>query len=286
MYKLNQLLDTLEVEQLDKYLFRGNSLPLALPRVYGGQVLAQSINAAARTIESDRQPHSMHAYFLRPGDAKHPIIFDVDPIRDGGSFNTRRVVAKQNGAAIFNCSISFQKAEDGLEHQMDLPTGTPMPEDLESDQLRNERIYAQTSDKSAPFIFPMSMVDIRSTQPQHPIDPAPAEPEHGFWFRFNGRLSDDVNVHRTLLTYMSDYKLMTTGLRPHRVAGLMEKIQGASLDHSMWFHQPVRVDEWTYYHLDSPKSGGSRAFNRGSFYSHDGRLLASTAQEGLIRVRS
>lgn len=286
MYKLNQLLDTLEVEQLDKYLFRGNSLPLALPRVYGGQVLAQSINAAARTIESDRQPHSMHAYFLRPGDAKHPIIFDVDPIRDGGSFNTRRVVAKQNGSAIFNCSISFQKIEEGLEHQMDLPEGTPMPEELESDQIRNERIYAQTSDKGAPFIFPMSMVDIRSTQPQHPIDPVPAEPEHGFWFRFNGRLSDDVNVHRTLLTYISDYKLMTTGLRPHRVAGLMEKIQGASLDHSMWFHQNVRVDEWVYYHLDSPKSGGSRAFNRGSFYSYDGRLLASTAQEGLIRVRS
>lgn len=285
MYKLNQLLDTLEVEQLDKYLFRGNSLPLALPRVYGGQVLAQAINAAARTIDSERQPHSMHAYFLRPGDAKRPIIFDVDPIRDGGSFNTRRVVAKQNGAAIFNCSISFQKVEKGLEHQMDLPEGTPMPEDLESDQARNERIYAEHSDKSAPFIFPLSMVDIRSTQPQHPINPEPAEPEHGFWFRFNGKLPDNINVHRTLLTYISDYKLMTTGLRPHRVRGLMEKIQGASLDHSMWFHHHARVDEWLYYHLDSPKSGGSRAFNRGSFYSHDGRLVASTAQEGLIRVR-
>ncbi|WP_299980350.1 acyl-CoA thioesterase II [uncultured Pseudoteredinibacter sp.] len=285
MYKLNQLLDTLEVEQLDKYLFRGTSLPLALPRVYGGQVLAQAINAAARTIESDRQPHSMHAYFLRPGDAKRPIIFDVDPIRDGGSFNTRRVVAKQNGAAIFNCSISFQKVEKGLEHQMDLPAGTPMPDELESDQLRTERIYAGHADKSAPFIFPLSMVDIRSTQPQHPIDPEPAEPEHGFWFRFNGKLADNDNIHRTLLTYISDYKLMTTGLRPHRVPGLMEKIQGASLDHSMWFHNAVRVDEWIYYHLDSPKSGGSRAFNRGSFYSHDGLLLASTAQEGLIRVR-
>jgi len=285
MYKLNQLLDTLDVEQLDRFLFRGTSLPLALPRVYGGQVLAQSVNAAARTVEADRLPHSMHAYFLRPGDAKYPIIFDVDPIRDGGSFNTRRVVAKQNGSAIFNCSISFQKLEKGLEHQIDMPVDTPDPESIESDQKRMERIFSEHKDKKQPFQFPLSMVDVRSVAPQDPIDPMPADPTHGFWFKFKGKLGDDLSIHRMLLTYISDYKLMTTGLRPHRIQGLMEKIQGASLDHSMWFHHEFRVDEWVYYHLDSPKTAGSRAFNRGSFYNRAGVLVASSAQEGLIRVR-
>ncbi|MCV6614979.1 MAG: acyl-CoA thioesterase II [Cellvibrionaceae bacterium] len=285
MYRLNQLQATLEVEQLDRFLFRGNSLPLALPRVYGGQVLAQAINAAARTVDIERQPHSMHGYFLRPGDVKAPIIYDVEAIRDGGSFNTRRVVAKQNGVAIFNCSISFQKQEQGLEHQIDLPADIPRPEDIDSDELRNKEIFKQHPDKQPPFIFPLSMVDIRSTHPQHPINPEPAEPEHGFWFKFNGKLDDRLCTHRTLLTYISDYKLMTTGLRPHRKPGLMEKIQGASLDHCLWFHRPFRVDEWIYYRLDSPWSGGSRAFNRGSFYNYDGQLIVSAAQEGLVRVR-
>ena len=285
-----ELIDMLHVEQLDTYLFRGNSLTFGLPRVFGGQVLAQSLNAAYRTVDPARRPHSLHAYFLRPGNNQQPIIFEVDPIRNGRSFSTRRVVAKQNEKAIFNCSISFQIVEDGLSHQIDLPIDVPDPETLKSDLEWAKELGQSGSGlteekyRAMMLLFNKDVVDMRSTHRMVDITPSVDEPEHGFWFKFGGDIGDDPVIHRTLLAFISDKALMSTGLRPHPVTFLTHKIIGASLDHAMWFHGDIRVDQWLYYYMDSPRSARSRDYNRGSFYTRSGSLIASTVQEGLIRV--
>ena len=289
-FTITDLMKCLHVEQLDTCLFRGDSLTFGLPRVFGGQVAAQALNAAYRTVDPDRKPHSLHSYFLRPGDNQRPIIFDVDPIRDGRSFSTRRVVAKQDGKAIFNCAISFQITEDGLSHQMDLPINVPMPEDLEPDvewaKSLGQSGSGLTEEKyrAMMLLFNTDVVDMRSTHRMTSIEPTIDEPHHGFWFKFNGDIGDDSVAHRTLLTFISDKALMSTGLRPHPVSFISHKIIGASLDHSMWFHEDIRVDQWIYYYMDSPRSARARDYNRGSFYTREGKLIASTAQEGLIRV--
>jgi len=290
MNTLKNLLNTLHVEKLDTYLFRANSMHIGTFRVFGGQVLAQALNAAVRSVDEERRPHSLHGYFLRPGNLERPIIYEVDPIRDGRSFSTRRVVAKQNGEAIFNCSISFHKVEDGLDHQMDLPDGIPMPEDLIYDEdyaeklLEGNKQFTLEQFKSA-FLLPgRDIVDIRSLLSLDAVKPTKREPIHGFWFKFNEDIGDSPIVHRTLLAYISDKALMSTGLRPHAVNFMTHKIIGASLDHAMWFHGDIKVDQWVYYHMDSPKSANARDFNRGSFYTREGKLIASSAQEGLIRV--
>ncbi|NIB44660.1 acyl-CoA thioesterase II [Pseudomaricurvus alkylphenolicus] len=285
MFDLDELMASLRVEQLDDLLFRGNSLPLKLPQVYGGQVMAQSLYAAACTVEADRLPHSLHGFFLRRGDVTRPIIFDVDPIRDGGSFTTRRVVAKQNGKAIFNCAVSFQKLEEGLEHQFDMPEGIPLPEELERDVDRFERYLNEHPERPIPFQIPVDVIDIRAVNPRNPHDPQAGEMEQGFWFKMVPRLDDQLIDHLTLLTYISDLGFMGTALRAHPVNFMVKGFQGASLDHAMWFHTQCRVDEWLYYHMDSPRSAHARGFNRGSIYSRDGVLVASTAQEGLMRLR-
>lgn len=290
MFNLKDLIDCLHVEELDTFLYRGTSLDLSLPRVFGGQVLAQSLNAAYRTVDSARRPHSLHAYFLHPGDKSRPIIYEVDPIRDGRSFSTRRVVAKQNGKAIFNCSISFQIIEDGLSHQIDLPIDIPAPETIDSDVEWAKRLGQHESGmteekfRTMMLVFNTDVVDIRSTHRMRLLDPTPEKPEHGFWFKFNGDIGDDPIIHRTLLAFISDKALMGTGLRPHPVTFLSHKIIGASLDHAMWFHGDIRVDQWVYYYMDSPRSMRSRNYNRGSFYTKEGALIASTSQEGLIRI--
>lgn len=290
MFTWPELRDTLYVEQLDKHLFRGSSLSLGLHRVYGGQVLAQVLNAAMRTVEPEKVPHSLHGYFLRPGDFNRPIIYEVDPIRNGRSFSTRRVVGRQNGEAIFNCSISFHKIEGGPAHQIDMPEGLPGPDDLISDsdyvaQIMSER--PETNEdalRSNYLIFPKDVVDLRSTSMGDILKPEADPPEHGFWFKFTKDVGDDPLTHLTLLAYISDKALMGTGLRPHGVSFFANKLMGASLDHAMWFHSDVRVDEWIFYHLDSPFSGRARTFNRGSFYTQSGELISSTVQEGLFRV--
>ncbi len=290
MFTLKDLTDCLHVEQLDRYLFRGHSLDLGLPRVFGGQVLAQALNAAYRTVETERRPHSLHAYFLRPGDNDLPIIFEVDPIRDGRSFTTRRVVAKQNGKAIFNCSISFQIIEPGLSHQIDLPIDVALPETLEPDVEWAKKLgqsgsgLTEAKYRAMMLLFNTDVVDMRSTHRMTTLEPTIDEPSHGFWFKFNGDIGDDPIIHRTLLAFISDKALMSTGLRPHPVSFISHKIIGASLDHAMWFHEDIRVDQWLYYYMDSPRSARARDFNRGSFYTREGGLIASSAQEGLIRV--
>jgi len=291
MFTWPELRDTLHVQQIDKYLFQGASLSLGLSRVFGGQVLAQCLNAAYRSVEAEKVPHSLHGYFLRPGDFNRPIIYEVDPIRNGRSFATRRVVARQNGEAIFNSSISFHKVEDGPSHQKDLPEGIPEPETLLNDSEHiAEMAKGMTGDqerrlRSSYLIFPKDVIDLRSPYLGDLIEPKSYDPEHGFWFKFTDDVTEDPIMHLTCLAYISDKALMSTGIRPHGDGFFSGKMMGASLDHAMWFHSDVRVNDWIYYYLDSPKSGRSRTFNRGNFYTRSGELIASTAQEGLFRQR-
>ena len=263
---------------------------MGLTRVFGGQVVGQALNAAVRTVGPERRPHSLHSYFLRPGDLSKQIIYEVDPIRDGRSFATRRVVAKQNGEAIFNASISFQTSEDGVSHQMDLPLDVPMPEDLRPDLEQAEHLAATikgvTVDALRAFtlMFDPEVVDLRTPNLLHLVKPDHYPPHYGFWFKFNKDIGDDPIAHRTALAFISDKGLMTTGLQPHKIDFTTHRLIGASLDHAMWFHGNICVDQWVYYHLDSPRSAHNRSFNRGSFYTREGELIASTAQEGLIRI--
>ena len=285
MFTMQELHDCLHVEQLDNLLFRGTSLPLPLPKLYGGQILAQALNAAARTVNSERYCHSLHGYFLRPGDDKRPIIFDVDPIRDGGSFTTRRVVAKQNGKAIFNCALSFQRAEEGLEHQYQSPDDdVPQPESLEVDEDLFDRMEKKHPGMRRPLAMPREVVDVRRITADTPVYPEVKEAAQGFWFKYQNTGDDSQFWHQTLLTYISDLTLMGTGFRPHSLGSKARNMLVASLDHALWFHTEVRVDDWVLYQMDSPRAAHSRGFNRGSFYNRKGELIASSAQEGLMRM--
>jgi acyl-CoA thioesterase II len=279
-FDLQKLLNILEVERIDKYLFIGQS-PKRPERIFGGQVLAQSLNAAARTVEEDRVAHSMHGYFLRPGDPSKQIVYEIDPIRDGRSFTTRRVVAKQDGRAIFNTSVSFQTLEDGLSHQSEM-IDAPAPESLESD-LEFYSKLAQEHPET--FSVPrMTAIDRRPVDRRHPLHPEPQQPEQRIWFKAEGKLGHDPLRHQTLLAYISDFSLLGSALLPHPYSVYDPRLQLASLDHAIWFHRPVQLDDYLLYHSDSPNSGGGRGFSRGSFYTRSGELVASTAQESLQRL--
>ena len=289
MFTRDEFLNKMHIEALDTLLFRGEALQMGLPRVFGGQVLGQALNAAVRTVEPERKPHSLHGYFLRPGDLSRPIIYEVDPIRNGRSFSTRRVVGKQRGEAIFNASISFQVVEKGYSHSFDFPENVQHYSELPNDWERAPEIaklMGVSTDQFRSYYlkFDPDIMDLRTPGLETVVMPGEYEPRFGFWFRFNDAIGDDPITHRTLLAFISDKALMGTALRPHGVNFRTHKIIGASLDHAMWFHEEIRVNQWIYYHLDSPRSARSRGFNRGSFYSEDGRLICSTAQEGLIRV--
>lgn len=278
---LKKLLTFLEVERIDKYLFIGKS-PKRPSRVFGGQVLAQALNSAIRTVDEGRVAHSMHAYFLRPGNPAKQIVYEVDPIRDGRSFTTRRVVAKQDGVPIFNTSVSFQVEEEGLSHRIDMPD-VPEPETLDSDHefwLEMARKHPERFD--APRIH---AIERKPVLRRDILDPQPQEPVQHIWFRALGELADDIKTHQTILAFMSDFALLGAALLPHPYTGMSEEMQMASLDHAIWFHRPFRADEHLLYTMDSPTAGGSRGFSRGSFYTRDGELVASTTQESLLRQR-
>lgn len=281
--ELKQLIEFLNVEQIDKYLFRGTTPDKSRKRVYGGQVLAQAINAALRTVDSERKVHSLHAYFLRPGNPAVPIIYDVDPIRDGRSFTTRRVVAIQNGKAIFNTSISFQIFEQGLQHQSDMPEVIG-PEGLASDEEYLLRLAETYPNLVTPGMKSSQPIEIRRIQQIDPVSPQKLKPVTGLWMRSKGSLGDDPIIHQTMLAYLSDYFLMGTALLPHGVSILDPKTQAASLDHALYFHHDLRADQWLYYHMESPVASGSRGLNRGTIYSQSGQLVASSFQEGLMRI--
>lgn len=282
---LKSLITCLKTEELDSNLFTGAPIHFPLKRIFGGQVLAQALYSAARTIqEENRVPHSLHAYFLRPGDMGRNVIYDVDPIRDGRSFSTRRVVARQHGRAIFNASISFQKRETGLEHQIEMPSDIPAPETLIPYADYLSEILSKHSDAPRPFVFPTHIIDVRVPSPIHPFESKKTKPIGGFWFKVTPEIGDDPLMHRSALAFISDKMLMSTALRPHGIPVYNNNLIGASLDHAMWFHSEIRVDQWIYYYLDSPRAARARGLNRGLFYTQDGMLMASTIQEGLMRL--
>lgn len=279
---LKELLDHLELEQLERYLFRGESRDIGSPRVFGGQVLAQALNAALRTVKN-RPVHSLHAYFLRAGDIKHPIVYEVDRARDGLSFSMRRVTAIQHGRQIFNLSASFHTEEQGLEHQIEAPDVKP-PEELPDaadivEALGDKATPAIKSFylRERPFEFRFGNGDLLDQTSER-------QPRTYLWFKTVGLVDDSVDLHRTLLAYVSDYHLIRTATLPHDVQFGDRRLQMASLDHALWFHRDVRVDDWLLYTMDSPSTKGSRGFARGALYNRAGELVASTAQEGLVRV--
>jgi acyl-CoA thioesterase II len=281
--RLADLLQLLELEQLEVNLFRGESRDIGSPQVFGGQVLGQALSAAATTVEG-RVVHSLHAYFLRRGDCNAPIVYEVDRSLDGHSFSNRRVVAIQHGQQIFNMTASFQAAEEGFDHQIEMPQvaspeslpdwGGPPPELLARLPERVRRFFEQPR----PFEF-------RLLQPIDYLKPQRARPAREVWFRSVGALGDDEMLHRRLLAYVSDFFLLDTATLPHGTSFLRPSIVMASIDHAMWFHRPLRVDDWLLYVMESPSASGARGFARASVFARDGRLVASAAQEGLVRSR-
>ena len=279
---LADLLRLLELERLEHNLFRGESRDIGSPQVFGGQVLGQALRAASATVEG-RQVHSLHAYFLRRGDFNAPIVYQVDPSRDGASFTSRRVVAIQNGEQIFTFSASFQEPEDGLDHQVDMPP-VPPPESLADSRLPPPDVLERLPEKVRRFLTRERPFELRRVEPIDVYQASAAAPLQNVWLRAVGRLPDDDRLHRSLLAYASDYNLLATATLPHAVGVLDGRLITASLDHAMWFHRPFRLDEWLLYSMDSPSASGARGFTRGSIYTRDGKLVASAAQEGLIRL--
>ncbi|AOY59065.1 acyl-CoA thioesterase II [Desulfococcus multivorans] len=279
---LEELIKLLKLEKIEENIFRGQSQDLGYRSVYGGQVLGQALSAACQTVPKDRRIHSLHAYFLRMGDARKPIVYDVDCIRDGKSFTTRRVVAIQKGRAVFSMSASFQVDEPGFEHQ-DAPPSVPGPEGLESDiefALRHQdKIPAAIREK----IICRRPIEMRPVNPIKPFAPEKREPVRYTWFKTIDRMPDDPAVHRYLLAYASDFGLVVTALYPHGHSYWEPSMQVASLDHAMWFHRDFRIDDWLLYVMKSPNACKARGLASGRIYTRDGRLIASVVQEGLIR---
>jgi acyl-CoA thioesterase-2 len=283
---MNQLLDDLmkvmTLERLELDLFRGESRDIGSPQVFGGQVLGQALMAATATVEQ-RPVHSLHAYFLRRGDFNSPIVYEVDRARDGNHFSTRRVVAIQHGAQIFNMSASFQIQEEGLAHQLDMPK-VPPPDDLPELAWYYKDILVKLPPRVRRVLEQKRPFEFRPTEPPSFLKGAKAIPQRSIWLRAVAPLPDDEAMHRCLLAYVSDFHLLDTALMPHGVAIVQPNLVVASIDHAMWFHRSVRVDDWLLYSTDSPSASGARGFARGSIFSRDGRLVASTSQEGLMRM--
>ncbi|MFP6563541.1 MAG: acyl-CoA thioesterase II [Myxococcota bacterium] len=278
---LQAVLDLLDLEPIEVNLFRGQSPKEERQRVFGGQVLAQALVAADRTVE-DRLAHSFHAYFLRPGDPAVPILYDVDRIRDGKSFTTRRVKAIQHGRAIFNMSVSFQVVEAGLEHQMPMPAA-PSPDDLPTMKQQEAVLIESASPEFKSWFGREHAFEERVVEPINWFAPQKRDPHQQVWIRTNGKLPDEPALHQALLAYLSDMSLLDTSSMPHGVSYFDSGMQIASLDHAMWFHRPFRTDDWLLYETDSPSTSNARGFNRGTLYARDGTLVASVVQEGLIR---
>lgn len=283
---LDHLVQLLALERIEENLFRGQSQDLGWGAVFGGQVLGQALSAAVQTVPQDRHVHSLHAYFLRSGDVSRPIVYHVDRSRDGGTFTTRRVVAIQNGQPIFNLAASFQLDEEGFTHQDAMPVAPP-PESLPTEQQRVAPYAAKLPRFMRERLVSERPFELRPADPEDdPVHPQPRPPSRMVWLKTTDRLPDDPALHRYLLAYASDYWLVTASLLPHGVTWLTPGMQVASLDHAMWFHAPFRVDQWLLHVIDSQVASGGRGLVRGRIFSQDGRLVASTTQEGLIRLRA
>ncbi|MFG1180853.1 acyl-CoA thioesterase II [Xanthobacter versatilis] len=278
---VDTLLGILDLEPLEINLFRGRTVTPDGGRVFGGQVVAQALVAARRTVEAERVTHSLHGYFLLGGDPRVPIIYDVDRIRDGRSFTTRRVVAIQHGQAIFSMAVSFQVVEEGLHHQGAMPD-VPAPEDLPSDDAWREKLMARFPAAAKRDWMALRPLEVKPTS----LDPAylgapGARPS--MWLRTRGPLPDDLPTHQAVLAYASDLALLQAALLPHGKSVFDRDMQVASLDHALWFHRPFRSDDWLLYTQESPTAAGARGFCRGEIFTRDGTLVASAAQEGLMR---
>ena len=280
--RLPELLKILDLERIEDNLFRGDSRDVGAPQVFGGQVLGQALVAASRTVEG-RGVHSLHAYFLRRGDLSVPIVFEVDRSRDGGSFTSRRVVAIQHGQPILTMSASFQVREPGLDHQAPMPAAPP-PESLRDLAVVEAEVIERMPHKVSGYFRNQRPFEFRAVRPEDYLTREKRPASKLVWFRVIGELPDDQSLHRCLLTYVSDYHLLATATMPHGVNFL--ELQVASIDHAIWFHRDVRVDDWMLYAIESPSASGARGFSRGSIYARDGALVASVAQEGLIREHS
>ncbi len=283
MGSVKSVLGLLDLEQIEENIFRGRSEPIVGQRVFGGQVLAQALQAAIATVPSDRLVHSLHGYFILAGDASKPIVYQVERLRDGGSFTTRRITAIQYGRAIFNMAASFQLEQEGLDHQITMPA-VPKP-----DQLRNTRQIAEQYKEQYPDRYAYEMrphpVEFRPIETPDWIEPENRQPYRHVWFRVKGDMPQESNDHESVLAFISDFYLIGTAIQPHRRDYDFSNLQVASLDHAMWFHRRFAVDQWLLYALDSPSASNTRGFNRGSIFDLDGNLVASVVQEGLIRPK-
>ena len=278
-----ELLTLMQLERLEDNLFRGASRDIGTKRVFGGQVLAQALLAASYTVEN-RLAHSLHAYFLRAGDHDAPIVYDVDRSRDGRSFTSRRVVAIQHGRPIFTLAASFQVEEEGLDHQFEMPEA-PSPDELEPIGILPPEEFDHMPKNMQRWLDRFGPFEFRAVRGVDPDDQAPRPPFKELWFRLHGELEDDPRLHRALLAYVSDFHLVGTATLPHGISWVDGKLMMASLDHAMWFHRDFRVDDWMLYTCDSPSTSGGRGLARGMIYDREGNLVASTAQEGVIRLR-
>lgn len=285
---VSELIELLSLERLEDNLFRGQSRDIGTKYVFGGQVLGQALSAAQATMEKPRDAHSLHAYFLRAGDIHHPIVYDVDRTRDGGTFSVRRVTAIQHGQVIFFCAASFQEHEEGAEHQLSMPE-VPKPEDIDPAPAIPPDVLATLPtkvqrwlDRMGPFEF--RHVAVNGLGPRDELNPPKRPPFQQVWFRLAEKVGDAPELHRALLAYASDFHLLGTATFPHGISYYQPNVQMASLDHALWFHRPFRADDWLLYSIDSPSAQGSRGLARGQIFDRHGKLVASTSQEGLIRV--
>jgi acyl-CoA thioesterase-2 len=279
---LADLITLLKLERIEDNIFRGDSRDIGSAQVFGGQVLGQALSAAQHTIEG-RVAHSLHAYFLRRGDMNSPIIYEVDRARDGGSFSTRRVVAIQHGRPIFNLAASFQNPEPGLEHQADMPD-VPGPEGLKDIAELAADLISRLPEKTRRFLTDKRPFEFRPVEKAGLLDTSPQPPRKHVWIRAVDALPDERPLHQNLLAYVSDYELLGTSTLPHGLPFGRGLVMMASLDHALWFHREFRIDDWLLYAMDSPNASGARGFSRGELFTRDGTLVASTAQEGLVRV--
>lgn len=282
---MHKLVETLDLEKLEENLFRGTSPQIGWQRVFGGQVIAQALVAAHRTVDADRFIHSLHAYFMRPGDPSVPIIYQVERIRNGSSFNTRRVIAIQHGEPIFSMSASFQIEEEGYDHQMPAPK-VPAPESLLSETQLQEAFLAKAPPMIRKYWQNKRPIEIKPVSLAHYISNEKLAPNQDVWVRAVGDVPDDRCFQAAILAYLSDMTLLDTSLYAHGTTIFDPSIQVASLDHAMWFHRPCKLDDWLLYSQDSPSASGARGLTRGSIMTQDGVLIASVTQEGLIRKRA
>ncbi|MBU1172584.1 MAG: acyl-CoA thioesterase II [Proteobacteria bacterium] len=281
---LSELLDLLKLEKIEENIFRGRSQDLGFGNIFGGQVLGQSLSAASHTVAPDRGVHSMHGYFLWPGDPKMPIIYQVDCIRDGKSFTTRRVVAIQKGRPIFSLSASFHRAEEGFEHRADMPDA-PAPETLKSEMELIQMLKDKIPEPLRTRLTCDRPIEVRPVNPVNPFNPDKRNPVRQSWFKAIGPVPDDPAIHKYMLAYSSDFGLATTSLLPHAHTFFEPKMQVASMDHAIWFHRDFRIDDWLLYAMESPSASHGLGMNRGMVFTRDGLLVATIAQESLIRHR-